>query len=141
MSLTAVEVDRRRDNEAPAGEAAAVVVFTGETHVKCLRWLRREFRHCFIVIRDRGHWIACDPLCHRISLAVLPPCQLAELASLFRQNGHRVIETTARIAPPALAPLRPVTCVEVVKRVLGLRAPWVFTPWQLYRHLSRQCEK
>ena len=29
------------------------------------------------------------------------------------------------------------TCVGVVKRILGVRAPWVLTPWQLFRHLSR----
>jgi hypothetical protein len=53
----------------------------------------------------------------------------------YRQRGHRVIATTLMIPPRVLAPIRPFTCVEAVKRVLGLRAPWVFTPWQLYCHL------
>jgi hypothetical protein len=26
--------------------------------------------------------------------------------------------------------------VTVVKRLLGIDAPWVWTPWQLYTHLS-----
>ena len=33
------------------------------------------------------------------------------------------------------APLMVFTCVEAVKRVLGLHRRLVFTPWQLYRHL------
>jgi hypothetical protein len=35
---------------------------------------------------------------------------------------------------PGFAPA-PLTCVTVVKRVLGIHAPWVWSPWQLYRHL------
>ena len=30
------------------------------------------------------------------------------------------------------------TCVEGVKAVLGIRRPWILTPWQLARHLRRQ---
>jgi hypothetical protein len=30
----------------------------------------------------------------------------------------------------------PLTCVTVVKRLLGIHAPWVWSPWQLYAYLS-----
>lgn len=33
------------------------------------------------------------------------------------------------------------TCVSVVKAVLGLRAPWVVTPWQLYRRIRGEVER
>ena len=43
------------------------------------------------------------------------------------------------IAPPEVAlrsaPLGVFSCVETVKRLLGLRTRWVFTPWQLHRFL------
>ena len=29
------------------------------------------------------------------------------------------------------------TCVEVVKRVLGVHPPLIVTPWQLYRYLEK----
>ena len=32
--------------------------------------------------------------------------------------------------------LRPFTCVEVVKRVLGIKRWSIFTPYQLYRYLK-----
>jgi hypothetical protein len=50
----------------------------------------------------------------------------------------RVVETRIRPAPRRPAPLRPYTCVEAVKRILGLHAPWVITPWQLYGLLRKQ---
>jgi hypothetical protein len=34
--------------------------------------------------------------------------------------------------------LRPVSCVEIVKRIVHLDAPFVFTPAQLYRALLEQ---
>jgi hypothetical protein len=41
-------------------------------------------------------------------------------------------------APPrrALAPM-PLTCVEVAKRILGLRAWWIITPWQLFKFIRK----
>ena len=41
-------------------------------------------------------------------------------------------------APPAPMLRPPMTCVEVVKATLGLRAPWIVTPRQLARHLLRR---
>lgn len=137
MSQAEHDPNGRRAGGSSARISTAIVVFVDDTQVKWLRWLHRGFRHCFIVVRSGRHWIACDPLCHYTALAVLPPCHPAELISHFRQRGHSVIATTTRNPPPSLAPVRPFTCVEVVKRVLGLRAPWIFTPWQLFRHLSR----
>jgi hypothetical protein len=60
-----------------------------------------------------------------------------DLPAFYCQQGHRVLlgervpmRARARIA------LAPLTCVTVVKRLLGIDAPWVWTPWQLYAHLS-----
>jgi hypothetical protein len=49
---------------------------------------------------------------------------------------HRVLlgERPLPRKRPRLA-LAPLTCVTVVKRLLGIDAPWVWTPWQLYQHL------
>jgi hypothetical protein len=38
---------------------------------------------------------------------------------------------------PRRVPLMVTTCVGVVKAVLGIRAPWIITPLQLYRYLTR----
>jgi hypothetical protein len=34
--------------------------------------------------------------------------------------------------------LGPITCVEIVKVALGIRAFWVRTPWQLFQYLKRR---
>lgn len=114
----------------------ALVVFVGETSLKVLRLLRPGFRHCFVLVHRQDCWVIYDPLSHRTDLAVVVGPSLDELASWYRERGLQTIETTVRPVPLRSAPLRPFTCVEAVKRVLGVHAPWVATPWQLYRYLQ-----
>ena len=113
----------------------ALVVFSGESSLKWLRLLRPGFRHCFVLVRRQDCWIIYDPLSHRTDLAVLVGPSSGELAEWYRLKGLQVLETTVRRAPLRSAPLRPFTCVEAVKRVLGIHAPWITTPWQLYGFL------
>jgi hypothetical protein len=117
----------------------ALVVFVDESGLKCLRCLRRGFRHCFIAVRSARGWVICDPLSHQTDLSIVEDYSPAELAAWYRDYGLLVVETHVRPAPLRPAPIRPFTCVEMVKRVLGLHAPWVLTPWQLYRLLTDPC--
>jgi hypothetical protein len=117
--------------------AAAIVVFAHETRLAKLRWLKHGFRHCFVAIAQAGDWIIYDPLSSHSILTVLRGVEAEQLVSWYRRLGLTVIATRQRVPPHRPAPVRPYTCVEAVKRVLGLHAPWVLTPWQLYRHLGR----
>jgi hypothetical protein len=38
-----------------------------------------------------------------------------------------------KILPPMMF-----TCVEAVKRIIGLRGWWILTPWQLYAALAKR---
>lgn len=113
----------------------AVVVFSAQAEVGILRWLRPGFRHCFVVLRRGGAWVVIDPLAH-CTLVDLAPSSLAgtaeDVAALYGRRDLVAQVVAVRAVPQRMAPLRPHTCVEVVKRVIGRRAPWVFTPWQLY---------
>jgi hypothetical protein len=131
-------------DEPPA--SSVLVVFADDAGCPWLRPLRRGFRHCFVVLRAGPVWLAFEPLKDRIDLDALALSGGFDLAAFYREQGHRVL-LGQRSSPSkrrrfALAPL---TCVTVVKRLLGIDAPWVWTPWQLYAHLSgpehgfRQC--
>lgn len=121
-----------------AAARRALVVFADDTTLKWLRPLAPGFRHCFVAIAHENCWIVCNPLSHFTDLDVLDALPAAALAAWYRRHGFTVVETEAGVPRPVAAPLRPFTCVEAVKRALGLHAPWVFTPHQLYRHLVRR---
>ncbi|GAA0603553.1 hypothetical protein [Caenispirillum bisanense] len=121
----------------PAGSGTpALVVFTDHTDLPWLRLLRPGFRHCFAVVQANGAWVIVDPLSHCTTLQVVPELAGWQPQAWFRHHGLTVVTTEVRQPPHRLAPWRPYTCVEAVKRLLGLRLPGVFTPWQLYRALQ-----
>jgi hypothetical protein len=115
----------------------AWVVFSGRADLAWLRILKRGYRHCFVLIQQRQQWLVMDPLASHseIILADMPgdfdlPCWYA------RQGlGVMAVNLPTPVAKPQ--PWRLFTCVEAVKRVLGIRGRWVFTPWQLACHLRR----
>lgn len=122
----------------PAAPRRAALVFVDQTECRALRHLKRGFRHCFTVLECGSGWLVCDPLKDRIELSVLELRPGLDLPGFYASQGHRVLLGQAQPAPArrrlAVAPL---TCVEVAKRLLGLHAPLVLTPWQLFRHLQR----
>lgn len=114
----------------------ALVVFSGAAHLWWLRLLRPGFRHCFVALRFADSWVVVDPMAHQTEVAVFAAAPLAAVADAYRRLGMTVVACPVRPAPRRPAPWRPFTCVEAAKRLLGLRAARVFTPWQLYRHIS-----
>nr|WP_246423569.1 hypothetical protein [Roseospira goensis] len=116
--------------------AAALVVFTDGREIWWLRALRPGFRHVMVAVARPGHWVVVNPLAHRTTVDVVPGAAGADLAAWFRAQGHTVVETVARRPPRRPAPWAPMTCVEQVKRLLGLSARRICTPYGLYRALT-----
>jgi hypothetical protein len=115
-------------------------VFSDENTVWFLKALKRGFRHCALIIRDEARpraWLVVDPLSDQLLIdAVAPPENAPDLPTQLEQAGCRLV----RVSVPAhgargKAVFSPFTCVEVVKRMLGVRGLNILTPYQLYRHL------
>ena len=130
-----------RGGDAPPLYREALVVFAGNSDIRWLRWLDEGFRHCFIAFNDGRHWITLDPLSHRTEVRVQDVPADFDLRAYYEAQGLRCV--TAALAPTPLrcVPPGPFTCVEAVKRALGLRAPLVWTPRQLFRHLTGRSRK
>jgi len=119
----------------------ALVIFSGRADLRWLRLLRPGFRHCFVVLETPGGWISLNPMAHRTDLAVLSVPTGYDLAGWYRAQGLTVLETVPHLPPRRQAPWRPYSCVEAVKRVLGIHDGFVLTPWQLFRHLENKGKK
>ncbi|MFO0989023.1 MAG: hypothetical protein U1F37_16970 [Alphaproteobacteria bacterium] len=115
--------------------ARALVVFSGRTGVRWLRWLKPGYRHCFVAIDDGSAWLTVDPLLHRLEIRASGLPSSFDLASEYRRLDLDVVEVAPAAVPLRRAPLGLFTCVEAAKRLLGIRARWVLTPWQLRRWL------
>lgn len=113
----------------------AVVVFSGESDLMILRLLKPGFRHCCALIEAGKYWVFYNPTSRGTEIAVFKGLTIDLIVSWFTGNGHVVVCSRVADAPPCLAPIRAFSCVEAVKRVMGIHAPWVLTPWQLFTRL------
>jgi hypothetical protein len=114
----------------------ALVVFGGRSEVWWLRGLRRGFRHCFVALDDGTTWLTVDPLLHRLEVRASGLPSAFDLAAEYRRMGLAVVEVAPDRVPLRRAPIGFFTCVETAKRLLGIRARRIVTPWQLYRFLA-----
>lgn len=115
----------------------ALVVFSGETDLWWLRGLRPGFRHCFVAVEGGREWTVVDALSHQTFVFNIPKYQEFCLKSWYQNNGLMVVECAIRTSKRRIAPPLAYSCVESVKRILGIHSLLVMTPWQLYRHLNK----
>lgn len=119
----------------------ALVVFHDNSDHWLAGFLRPGFAHCLVCIlveRDgQAWWLSIDPGKGVPEIAV--ECGPdGDLRGYYEDLGCMVLEVErcAFPRPPrwswALA-----NCVGVVKYVLGIRAPFVITPYQLFKRLKR----
>jgi len=114
----------------------AWVVFSGQADLPWLKILKPGFRHCAVVLNDGERWVTIDPLSNYTDVTVHKVPVDFDLPAWMRGRGHTVVSApVTHITKPA--PLALYSCVEAVKRVLGIHKRRIFTPWQLYNHLAK----
>lgn len=118
------------------GPRPALVCFEHRPGRGVLRLLRPGFRHCFCLLREADAWLVCDPLKGGLVLEILPGWPTEALAGHYLATGrHVAVGTARRGGAVAGTGLRLLSCVEVVKRAIGVAAAGVLTPRQLFRRL------
>ena len=113
----------------------AIVVFRDATEIRWLRFLKRGFRHCAVLVEVEGGWVLCDALSNKTVIKHIFIGYSWEIVGRLGAAGLHAIEVRMQTPPARMAPILPFTCVEAVKRILGIHAWSIVTPWQLYRHL------
>jgi hypothetical protein len=113
-----------------------MVVFVDHTECRWLQSLKHGFRHCFVTLEQDCGWLVCDSLKSHMELTLLELPKSFDLGRCYAAQGHHVlVGRTGSCVPPPPPALTLLTCVGVAKRLLAVHAAWVWTPWQLFRHL------
>ncbi|MFP4313336.1 MAG: hypothetical protein ACLFR0_03320 [Alphaproteobacteria bacterium] len=115
----------------------AWVVFSGESDLRLLKILKPGFRHCFVLLNDGQCWLSVDPMAHNTEIVVHHLSADFDLPRWLEKRGHVVVPAYIDAKKTRPAPFGVFSCVEAVKRVLGVHALFIFTPWQLYCHLTK----
>ena len=112
------------------------VVFSPFTSLWYLGFLKSGFKHCFVVLEDSGYFFVVDPLASKIELLTLR-ISGNTFISEFERLGMKVIRTDINDSSVSSWKFGVFTCVEVVKRILGVYSFRVITPYQLYKYLLK----
>jgi hypothetical protein len=122
-----------RKFSAGPGWDEAFAVFCTESPLWYLKFLR-GFKHCFVALR-RGHrMIVVNPMESRLEIIESDLyCDPRELLEALAP-GATVVR--ARILEPGGYSFGIFSCVEVVKKTLGIKGWRIATPMQLYRKLT-----
>ena len=114
-----------------------IIGFTHKTSKIIPRILCRHFRHCAVIVSQkvevrRQKYIMIQTGFFTHKLIILQKRDL----KILEQYGWVFIKLSKTSAfcplPSAL------TCVSFAKRMLGIRAPFMLTPDQLYRYLEKE---
>lgn len=119
----------------------ALVVFSNNADLKCLGILKEGFRHCFVMLPQNNEqtiWLSCDPLSNHMEVSTHHIEREFDLIAWLRAQGCKTILAPINHSHKKCAPPMFFTCVEAVKRILGIHNITIFTPWQLYRYLAKQ---
>lgn len=116
------------------------VVFEGETNLWWLRFLKKGFRHCYLLLKlstQPKQWLEINPMSNQICFFVHSnSLNFNYLHHLKKKENVKIVPVRFQQAPLKAAPLAPFTCVEFVKRVLGIHDISIITPYKLYVYLK-----
>ena len=115
------------------------VVFRN-SELKGLQWLKKGFQHCAVVRKEYGTvWTVIQDGYSHLSIHPFLVEDYPTLDMLFGEDSS-IIQVEMQTEGRYRGHLCVFTCVEVVKAVLGIKKPFIFTPHQLYRYLyERSC--
>lgn len=97
---------------------------------------RKGFRHCCAFKWDGFNWLLIDPLGQGLDITILNYTNEDDVPSIFKQAGWTVIRVKTINDKFIFRGL--MTCVTVCKQLVGIKACWVVTPWQLYNYIKRR---
>lgn len=115
------------------------VVFTNTTGLWWLKFLKSGFRHCYLLfsMQNGRKWLEINPYSNQVVISLHRFDEPQSIEDILQIRGDNLsCAVQIKNAPQKCAPLGFFTCVELVKRVLGIHSARIITPYQLYKKLK-----
>ena len=113
----------------------AVVGFGGEPTLWWMRFLKKNFYHCLVALKCQNEWLLIDPLIHCIDVTWI---KRGNVRLYLKRHGYQTLDVSITEPKAKLLRIAPFTCVEMVKRIIGVQKRSVFTPFKLFKYLKKQ---
>ena len=115
--------------------ARAIVLFQHDSNHPLRHFLKSGFRHCAVAIEAGDYWVLVDPRNGTPKIEVVAGTTF-NLAGFYLSYGYTVVETHV-VGARLISPFAITNCVGAVKALLGLRNPFVITPYGLFKFLKK----
>lgn len=102
--------------------------------------LKDGFKHCFVIIEDyNGNYTFIDANCTNIAVSIIYNLEHeTDLQEICHKQRCKILTIpTTKLISNKKAPLAFLTCVELVKRVLGIHKRSILTPYSLYKYIQK----
>ena len=103
-----------------------------------IKRLRKPYQHVLAIKKSPGKrfWIVINPIISFTYVDIVPVKDFPDIESLVDKNAV-IVPYTASIIDKSRHTLCVINCVEIVKSLLGIRAFWIWTPYQLYKYIKK----
>lgn len=119
-------------------EWACVVFFPSESKWWLLQWLNKRFRHCLIIIHKNDTLVMIETCYRQTHINVFKPDDFHEIIDGLGDTTD-IIYTDIPHLDGENPRIRLLTCVGIIKHLLGIHNRWIWTPYQLYKRLLHEC--
>ena len=114
----------------------AFLIYT-DTYYPFSKFFKEGFRHVAIVIRTDSNYVLIDPRASTVGLELTGRVVPDTMERQLRDNSH-AIQRVSTVKGKGFFPIGLFTCVSLFKKLLGIRAWWVLTPYQLYNYINKR---
>jgi len=140
---------------ADKNEQTFHVVFQSSNYqCRLFKLLHPRFQHCYVIKSStcRRYWIRIETTVSQLNVDLLDADIFPNISDIISKNAT-LITIISRFTPETSSQLSILSCVDVTKRILGIKDFWCFTPYQLYKNIlgdrygksiksrARRCEK
>lgn len=116
----------------------AVVGFGGTPTLWWMHFLKKGFYHCIVALGRQNEWLIIDPLLHFTDAIMI---RNVDIKRFFKKHGYRFVEVSLNEPNYKRLRVMPYTCVETVKRFIGVEKALIFTPYGLFCYLNKKIGK
>lgn len=111
----------------------AIVGFGGTPTLWWMHFLKKGFYHCLVALKSQNEWLLVDPLIHCVDIVWI---KKGNVHAYLKRHGYQTLDVKVTEPEKKTLQVVPFTCVEMVKRIIGVQKRSVFTPFKLFNYLK-----
>lgn len=116
-------------------KACIYLVYIDKDDLWWSKYLKAGYRHVFAIKFDGLFWIRMDLTIGYTDFDVLLYDYKDSIDDIVQDNAtYQHVEVWRKTRYRSI--LAPWTCVEMMKSLLGIKAWWILTPFQLYKYIE-----